>query len=122
MPDYPLRVVRKRIDPGPVIIVRGHPSHCAEAAYEIYIRNIHAVEKEIIEVDPVTRVSVAREIKLPRLAGLALRDLRHPADQCNARCIERVSLGVRLRYKEARMRGALGGLSMHGHGADKEIG
>ena len=101
------------------IVLGGDPPHDAEAADEVYARDLQPVVRKVGEVLPELRIFVPREVKLANLRG---RRLDRGSNEGHAGGAERIARNVRLRNEKAGPRILAQILGVHRHAADEKHG
>jgi hypothetical protein len=63
--DNPGARLGERIGPGRLVAGHRQPVHRAESADEVDVAQVEPPEGEVVEVDPVDRVRMTRQIRIP---------------------------------------------------------
>jgi hypothetical protein len=112
--------VGQRVRPGAPVLPRGHPVHGPEAADEVHVLHTQTPEGEVLEIHPVLRLGVARQVGRARGGPLVLGQPSRSAHERDASASERVVLPSRLDHEQTGSRIGREILGVHRHAADQE--
>ena len=114
--------VGERIGARALVVGSFHPAHHTESANIIKIDHLHAIEREVLEIDPILAVLIAGQIKLAGRGHVRLGDPLNVTNQRDSGGSEWIGIGFQLRNEQAGAWVGLQILGVHGHAADEKNG